>query len=231
MSWPRLCPVRLFRSWRFRRRLHRRHDQPLARGKRSGVRAFCRGPQSWSAPRWGGGSRFFCRAKSPAPGRQATLAGLVLIAPAPDFTEQLMWKRFSASSRGDPGQGSLEATVGLWRRSALSDHARADRGGPQPSVARRPHRSRMSGSHPAGRPGSRRAVAARLALAHRLPRRRGADHDPGRRPPPVAPAGHRADHCCRGGDLSQPSPFEAHNPAAQLRRRAHLRVTATNPSS
>src|SRR5205823_1399125 len=45
------------------------------------------------------------------------------------------------------------------------------------------------------------ALAARLrAGAPAAGRGRGADHDPGRRPPPVAPAGHRADSRGGGGD-------------------------------
>ncbi len=63
-------------------------------------------------------------------------------------------------SRGDQDQGRVDAAVGVWRRHALSDHARADRGGPQPSPARQRHRGRMSGSHPAGRAGPRCALAA-----------------------------------------------------------------------
>ena len=46
----------------------------------------------------------------------ASLAGLVLIAPAPDFTEQLMWNGFSPRGpRGDQDQGRLDAAVGVWR--------------------------------------------------------------------------------------------------------------------
>jgi pimeloyl-ACP methyl ester carboxylesterase len=42
--------------------------------------------------------------------RAATLAGLVLIAPAPDFTEELMWKGFSPEIRKQ-----IEET-GVWLR-------------------------------------------------------------------------------------------------------------------
>jgi pimeloyl-ACP methyl ester carboxylesterase len=41
---------------------------------------------------------------------QAQLAGLVLIAPAPDFTEELMWKGFSPEARHQ-----IE-TTGVWLR-------------------------------------------------------------------------------------------------------------------
>src|ERR1700738_3472784 len=44
------------------------------------------------------------------PGRHVSLAGLVLIAPAPDFTEELMWKGFSPEVRQQ-----IE-TEGVWLR-------------------------------------------------------------------------------------------------------------------
>jgi pimeloyl-ACP methyl ester carboxylesterase len=109
----------------------------------------------------------------------------------------LLLAREIARRRGQ-SRASLAGLVliALWR--ALSDHARADRGGPQPSPARQGNRGRLPGAHPAGRAGPGRAVAARLrAGASAAQRRRGVDHDPGRRPPPLAAAGHRAHH--RGG--------------------------------
>ena len=55
------------------------------------------GRRSWSARRWAAGSRCFWSA--PCGGARkagaASVAGLVLIAPAVDFTEELMWKRFT----------------------------------------------------------------------------------------------------------------------------------------
>jgi pimeloyl-ACP methyl ester carboxylesterase len=58
--------------------------------------AFCRGPQVVVGSSMGGWlalllARELARRKPPA---AATVAGLVLIAPAVDFTEELMWKRF-----------------------------------------------------------------------------------------------------------------------------------------
>jgi pimeloyl-ACP methyl ester carboxylesterase len=41
---------------------------------------------------------------------RATLAGMILIAPAPDFTEELMWKAFSPEIKAE-----IE-TTGIWRR-------------------------------------------------------------------------------------------------------------------
>jgi pimeloyl-ACP methyl ester carboxylesterase len=47
--------------------------------------------------------------------RNASLAGLVLIAPAPDFTEELMWKGFSPEIRKEIG------TTGVWLRPSQYD--------------------------------------------------------------------------------------------------------------
>ena len=64
------------------------------------------------------------RRRKAAGTRRQAVAGLVLIAPAVDFTEVLMWQRFPAEGEArDRGQGRLAAPVRLWR--ALSDHARA----------------------------------------------------------------------------------------------------------
>ena len=56
------------------------------------------------------------------------VAGMVLIAPAVDFTEELMWKKFSdADQARDRGQGRLDAAVGIFG-GTLSDHQAVDRG-------------------------------------------------------------------------------------------------------
>lgn len=55
-------------------------------------------------------------ADGPSLARRAKLAGLVLIAPAPDFTEELMWKNFSEDVRREID------TKGQWERpSAYGD--------------------------------------------------------------------------------------------------------------
>jgi pimeloyl-ACP methyl ester carboxylesterase len=72
---------------------------------------FCRGPQVVIGSSMGGWMALLLarelarRAASPA-----SLAGLVLIAPAPDFTEQLMWNGFSPEIRNE-----IEST-GVWLR-------------------------------------------------------------------------------------------------------------------
>ena len=162
---------------------------------------FCAGPQVVVGSSMGGWLALLLAREVAKRQSGPTLAGLVLIAPAPDFTEELMWKGLSAEVRaGDRDEGPVAAAVGLWR--SLSDHARADRGRPKAPRARQLDQCRLSGSHPAGCEGSGRALAAcvRTDLAA-AERRRGADADPGRRSPPVAAAGHRAADLRRSGVL------------------------------
>jgi pimeloyl-ACP methyl ester carboxylesterase len=73
---------------------------------------FCHGPQVVIGSSMGGWLalllvRALARRKASA---SATLAGLVLIAPATDFTEELMWKSFSPEIRSE-----IE-TTGVWLR-------------------------------------------------------------------------------------------------------------------
>jgi pimeloyl-ACP methyl ester carboxylesterase len=72
---------------------------------------FCEGPQVVIGSSMGGWMALLLARElaKRAPSR-ASLAGLVLIAPAPDFTEELMWKAFSADVRKQ-----IE-TTGLWLR-------------------------------------------------------------------------------------------------------------------
>lgn len=74
--------------------------------------AFCRGPQVVIGSSMGGWlalllARDLARRKQASP---ASIAGLVLIAPAVDFTEELMWKRFPAGIKQE-----IE-TNGSWMR-------------------------------------------------------------------------------------------------------------------
>lgn len=73
--------------------------------------AFCEGPQVVIGSSMGGWiALLLAREVARRASSRATLAGLVLIAPAPDFTEELMWKTFSPEARH-----ALE-TRGVWLR-------------------------------------------------------------------------------------------------------------------
>ncbi|GEC15622.1 alpha/beta hydrolase [Nitrobacter winogradskyi] len=73
--------------------------------------AFCEGPQVVIGSSMGGWiALLLARAVARRASARATLSGLVLIAPAPDFTEELMWKAFSPEARH-----ALE-THGVWLR-------------------------------------------------------------------------------------------------------------------
>src|SRR3954451_862412 len=56
---------------------------------------FCRGPQVVIGSSMGGWMALLLAREIAKRASAASLAGLVLIAPAPDFTEQLMWNGFS----------------------------------------------------------------------------------------------------------------------------------------
>jgi pimeloyl-ACP methyl ester carboxylesterase len=74
-------------------------------------RQFCHGPQVVIGSSMGGWlALLLAREFAKDPGGNASLAGLVLIAPAPDFTEELMWKGFSPEVRAE-----IEAK-GVWLR-------------------------------------------------------------------------------------------------------------------
>jgi len=72
---------------------------------------FCSGPQVVIGSSMGGWmALLLAREMARREQSQASLAGLVLIAPAPDFTEELMWKGFSPQARHQ-----IE-TTGVWLR-------------------------------------------------------------------------------------------------------------------
>jgi pimeloyl-ACP methyl ester carboxylesterase len=72
---------------------------------------FCAGPQVVIGSSMGGWmALLLAREMARRPASRASLAGLVLIAPAPDFTEELMWKGFSPEIRHQ-----IE-TDGVWLR-------------------------------------------------------------------------------------------------------------------
>ncbi|WP_456712241.1 alpha/beta hydrolase [Bradyrhizobium sp. USDA 4353] len=143
-------------------------------------RQFCRGPQVVIGSSMGGWmALLLARELLKQPG-EASLAGLVLIAPGARFHRGADVEGFlGRDPPGDRDQWRLDAAFGVWR--ALSDHARPDRGRPKSPAARQRHQCRLPRAHPPGRPGPRRALAACLrAGAPVAGRGRGADHDPGR---------------------------------------------------
>ena len=72
---------------------------------------FCQGPQVVIGSSMGGWmALLLARELLKRPASRMSLAGLVLIAPAPDFTEELMWKGFSPETRHE-----IE-TKGVWLR-------------------------------------------------------------------------------------------------------------------
>ncbi len=71
---------------------------------------FCRGPQVLIGSSMGGWMALLLAREVAKRAKNASLAGLVLIAPAPDFTEELMWKGFSPEVRGE-----IESK-GVWMR-------------------------------------------------------------------------------------------------------------------
>jgi pimeloyl-ACP methyl ester carboxylesterase len=84
--------------------------------------AFCRGPQVVIGSSMGGWlalllTRELARRRHPAPAQvPGRVAGLVLIAPAVDFTQELMWKRFPPEVKREIEQ------AGVWARpSQYSD--------------------------------------------------------------------------------------------------------------
>jgi len=76
---------------------------------------FCAGPQVVIGSSMGGWMALLLAREVAKRPRNAALAGLVLIAPAPDFTEELMWKGFSPEIRKE-----IE-TTGVWLRPSQYD--------------------------------------------------------------------------------------------------------------
>ena len=113
---PGLRAVRLFRARRIRRRVHRRHDRPLARRDACGVR--CLLPRTADRDRLvdgrlagaPSGPRAARAQRSSQQANAANVSGLVLVAPAIDFTEELMWKRFTPEIKREL------ADKGVWAR-------------------------------------------------------------------------------------------------------------------
>src|SRR6516164_9856344 len=76
---------------------------------------FCTGPQVVIGSSMGGWMALLLAREIRKRAGKASLAGLVLIAPAPDFTEELMWKNFPAKVKAE-----IE-TKGVWLRPSEYD--------------------------------------------------------------------------------------------------------------
>lgn len=74
------------------------------------VERFCDGPQVLIGSSMGGWMALLLAREIKKQQARASLAGLVLIAPAPDFTEELMWKNFPPAVKKE-----IE-TKGVWMR-------------------------------------------------------------------------------------------------------------------
>ena len=88
-------------------------DGTIGRWLEESVTVFeqcCRGPQIVIGSSMGGWMALLLAREVIRRSMNATLAGLVLIAPAPDFTEELMWKGFSPEIRAE-----IESK-GVWMR-------------------------------------------------------------------------------------------------------------------
>jgi pimeloyl-ACP methyl ester carboxylesterase len=89
-------------------------DGTIGRWLEEAVAVFsqaCRGPQVLIGSSMGGWvALLLARELAKRTSHAASLAGMVLIAPAPDFTEELMWKTFSPEARHE-----IE-TKGFWLR-------------------------------------------------------------------------------------------------------------------
>jgi pimeloyl-ACP methyl ester carboxylesterase len=105
-----LPPLRLFRPRRVGRRLQGRHDQPLARGRLAVIDELTEGPLVLVGSSMGGW--LACLAAIARPDR---VKAMVLIAPAPDFTEKLMEPDLSAEAK------AAIARDGFWIRPSEYD--------------------------------------------------------------------------------------------------------------
>ena len=162
--------------------------------------AFERGAgRSSSARRWAAGLRSSPRASSCAGDPARAPAGLVLIAPATDFTERLMWDQFPEDIRAhDRRRRAFISRPSLYSdepypitRALIEDGRRHLLFGAPIATGCPVHI--LQGMQDPDVPWAPRARARRAPAG----RQRLADADQGRRPPPVAARGHRAAD--RGG--------------------------------
>ena len=167
-----------------------------------------------SAPPWAAWLALLA-ARALAPGRHARSRAWCSSPPAPDFTERLILPGLDAAARARDRDDRRPSPALAIRRAGVSDHAgRCSDDGRRHLLLDGVVRTHAPRAHPAGdgRPG--RALAHRND-ADRAPsrRRRRADPDQGRRPPPVSPRG-------TSSASSRPSPAS----------RAETRLSARKPT-
>ncbi len=158
-------------------------------------RALTEGPQVVIGSSMGGWIALLLARALAKLGETDRLASLVLIAPAPDFSEELVWPQPPRNGARDAG-----ARRGVARRPKCLHPRIFRRRPPTVGVGRRAAHM-VSCPHSPGDAGRRRAVAPRPETAGASRRRSGDPHpDSRRRPPALPPAGSRSP--ARGADAN-----------------------------
>ena len=131
---PRLPAARLFRPRRIRRRVRATARSRSWLAKASPCSAASRRPRrSWSARPWAPGSRCAWCEELRKAGEGGRIAGLVLLAPAPDFTTELIEPAAHQEAEEGAGRkGLFRGAVGLFAPSPISTRARCSRTGGEP---------------------------------------------------------------------------------------------------
>ena len=191
---PRLPAARLFRAM-----ASRAARSATARSRAGSPRASrCssasqRRARSWSARRWAPGSRCAWSRSCARRAKASRIAGLVLIAPAPDFVTELMEPKLTsqAEARRSPTKGYFEEPSAYSAEPNVYTRALFEDGQAEPRDDRA-DRHALPGAHPAGNGRSGRAAQPCAEACQPSAGRRpdGVAH-PGRRPPAVAAAGSR----------------------------------------
>ena len=124
-----------------------------------------------------------------APEEAARIAGLVLIAPAWDMTEELMWKQFNLKARRELQDTGVFRQPSEYGEPYAITRALIEEGRSH-LMAKRPFDPGQAGRHPAGAPRYGRACWPCARAARAAARRLGPiDRDSGWRAPSVATAG------------------------------------------
>ena len=188
---PRARPVRLYGARRLGGHVHGLHHLLVARRRAGRSGRPCREAPILVGSSMGGW--IACLVARDRAARGQSTAGLVLIAPALDFTEELIWDRLSEAARAMLDSGRRPAEAQRLRSGTDPITLELIEDGRQPLHAGRTGRSRLSSPHPARDAGHGCPLHPR-AQDPRPAARRGNGPDPHRgwRPSPVTTAGYRA---------------------------------------